>query len=103
MDYNIKHLYESTISALMADYGKVPKTNMAHSERYWVTIEHTPNFTVLWDGIDIRILLGLYDWNNHIALCLTAKEDCFSFIIERFFWFAEEIIYVPEEVITCLE
>ena len=86
MDYNIKHLYESTMSALIADYGKVRQTTMAHSERYFVTIERTPNFTVLWDGM---ILLAVYDWNNHIALDLTGNADCVDFIIERFFWFAE--------------
>lgn len=101
MDYNIKHLYESTMTALMADYGKVLQTTIAHSERYCVTIERTQNFTVLWDGIEIMILLAVYDWNNHIALDLSGNADCFDFIIERFFWFAEEIISVPEEVISC--
>lgn len=103
MDYDIKHLYASTMSALMADYGMVLQTTMAHSERYGVTIERTPNFTVLWDGIDSMVLLALYDWNNHIALDLSGNVDVFDFIIERFFWFAEEIISVPAEVITCRE
>lgn len=102
-DYSIKDLYKRTMSALMADYGKVLHTTMVHSNRYDVTIERTPNFTILWDGIDAMILLALYDWNNHIALDLSAKADGFRCIIESFFWFADKVISVPAEVITCRE
>lgn len=108
MDYNIKDLYATTMSALMTDYGKGLKTNMAYSDFYNVTIERTPNFTVLWDGRDPITILAVYDWNTHIALDLSAAADDFvngenKFIIENFFWFAEEIISVPAEVITCSE
>ena len=108
MDYNIKDLYASTMTSLMADYCMAEQTTCAYSGFYHVTIERTPRFTVLWDGRDSMRLLALYDWNTHIALDLTANEDGFTngeikFIIENFFWFADEVIYVPEEVLECQE
>lgn len=79
---------------------------MAYSDLYHVGIERTPNFTILLNGRDNMALIALYDWYNHIALDLSANADGFTngeikLIIERFFWFAEEIISVPDEVITC--
>lgn len=108
MDYSIKGLYASTMSALMADYGKVLQTTTAYSDFYDVNIERTPNFTVLWDGRDTMIMLALYDWNNHIALDLSANADDFTngenkIIIENFFWFVDEVISVPKEVLECRE
>lgn len=108
MDYNIKDLYESTMSSLMTDYGKMTKTTGVYSDLYNVYIERTPNFTVLWDGIELMIMLAVYDWNTHIALDLSADADDFvngenKFIVENFFWFADEVISVPEEVLTCHE
>ena len=108
MDYNIKDLYASTMASLMADYAKEKQITYAYSGFYHVTIERTPNFTVLWDGRDSMTQLALYDWNNHIALDLSANVDYFTisvikFIIENFFWFADEVISVPQEVITCRE
>lgn len=108
MDYSIKGLYESTMSVLMADYGKVLQTNTVYSDFYNVTIERTPNFTVLWDGRDSMTMLAVYDWNTHIALDLSADADDFTngenkIIIENFFWFADEVISVPQEVLECRE
>lgn len=108
MDYNIKDLYASTMSALMDDYGKVLQTNTAYSDFYNVTIERTPNFTVLWDGRDSMIMLAVYDWNMHIALDLSANADDFTngvnkIIIENFFWYVDEVISVPQEVLECRE
>ena len=106
MDYNIKDLYASTMSALMADYGKAKQSTYAYSGFYHVTIERTPNFTVLWDGRDSMTMLAVYDWNTHIALDLSANADDFTngenkFINEMFFWFAEEVFSVPKEVLSC--
>lgn len=108
MNYNIKDLYASAMTSLMADYCMAEQTTCAYSGFYHVTIERTPNFTVLWDGRDTMRLLALYDWNKHIALDLTANEDRFTngenkIIIENFFWFSDEIISVPVEVMTCRE
>ena len=107
MDYSIKDLYESTMSLLMADYAKAKRTTCVYSGFYHVTIGRTPRFTVLWDGRDFIRLLALYDWNNHIALDLSANADDFTngenkIIIENFFWFAE-VISVPQEVLSCRE
>ena len=49
MDYSIKDPYASTMSSLMADYGKMLQTTTVYSDFYNVTIERTSNFTVLWD------------------------------------------------------
>lgn len=108
MDYSINDLYSSTMSALMADYGKALQTTTAYSDFYNVTIERTPNFTVLWDGRDSMTMLAVYDWNTHIALDLSADAYDFvngeiKFIIEQFFWFAEEVVSVPHEVMSCRE
>lgn len=51
-------------------------------------------------------LSALYDWNTHIALDLSANVEGFSndennYIIENFFWFAEDVISVPEDVMAC--
>jgi hypothetical protein len=96
------------MSALMADYGKMLQTTTVYSDFYNVTVERTTNFTVLWDGQDSMTLLALYDWNNHIALDLSANADDFTngenkIIIENFFWFADEVISVPQEVMECRE
>ena len=108
MDYNIKDLYAITMSSLMDDYANMLQTVTTYSGFYDVTIERTKNFTVLWNGRDSMTLLALYDWNNHIALDLSANVDDFTngenkIIIENFFWFADEVISVPEEVLTCHE
>ena len=108
MDYNIKDLYESTMSSLMTEYGKMLQTTTVYSDFYNVTIERTPNFTVLWDGRDSMTMLALYDWNTHIALDLSANADDFTngenkFIIENFFWFVDEAFSVPQEVLSCRE
>lgn len=108
MDYNIKDLYESTMSSLMADYGKAKQTTYAYSGFYHVTIERTPDYTILWDGRDSMTMLAVYDWCTHVALDLSANADDFTndeikFIIEMFFWFAEEVLSVPQEVLACHE
>lgn len=108
MDYSIKDLYASTMSALMADYGKVLQTTSVYSDFYDVTIERTPNFTVLWNGRDIMTLIAVYDWNTHIALDLSANVDDFyndenNYIIENFFWFADEVLSVPVEVLEQID
>lgn len=108
MDYNIKDLYTSIMSALKVDYDKAKHTTCAYSGFYHVTIERTPNFTVLWDGRDSITMLALYNWNTQIALDLSANADDFTngenkIIIENFFWFAEEVFSVPKEVLSCRE
>ena len=108
MDYSIKDMYESIMSLLMADYAKAKRATYAYSGFYHVTIERTPNFTVLWDCRDTLTLIAMYDWNNNIALDLSANADDFTngdnkFIIESFFWFAEKVISVPKEVLSCRE
>lgn len=108
MDYSIKDLYARTIKALKVDYDKVFQTAMAYSDFYHVGIERTPNFTILLNGLDNMALIALYDWYNHIALDLSANADGFTngeikHIIESFFWFADEVISVPQEVLSCQE
>ena len=53
-------------------------------------------------------MLAVYDWNNRIALDLSANADNFTngenkFIIECFFWFVDKVISAPQEVLTCRE
>ena len=108
MDYSIKDLYASTMLALIDDFCNVLHPTMTYSEHYGVTIVRTTNFTVLWDGIDSMTMLAIYDWNTQIALDLAANVDDFTngenkISIENFFWFADEVISVPEEVLTCHE
>lgn len=106
MDYSIKDLYESTMSSLNVDYGRAFQTAMAYSDLYHVGIERRPNFTILLNGNDNMAPIALYDWYNHIALDLSANAVGFTngeikFIIESFFWFADEVISVPQEVLEC--
>lgn len=108
MDYSIKDLYKSTMSDLMNDYANMLQTVTIYNGFYDVTIERTKNFTVLWNGRDSMIMLAVYDWNTHIALDLSANADDFGngenkHIIENFFWFADEVFSVPQEVMSCLE
>ena len=111
MDYNIKDLYASTMLALIYDFWNVLHPTMTYSEHYGVTIARTTNFTILWDGIDSMTMLAIYDWNTQIALDLSANAanaDDFvngkiKFIIESFFWFADKVISVPQEVLSCRE
>ena len=108
MDYSIKDLYESTMSSLMADYANMLQTVTTYSDFYDVTIERTKNFTVLWNGRDSMKMLAVYDWNTQIALDLSANVDDFvngvnKFSIENFFWFVDEVISVPQEVLECHE
>ena len=108
MDYNIKDLYEITMSELIADYGKTIRKTGVYSHLYNVYIERTKNFTVLWYDIDSMIMLAVYDWNTNIALDLSADAYAFvngenKHIIESFFWFADEVFSVPQEVLSCRE
>lgn len=108
MDYTTQQLYEYEMSCLFADYGKLDSSQTVYNEFYQVTIERTPGFTVLWDGEDSMTMLALYDWSTHIALDLSAGSDDFrhgenKFITESFFWFADEVIFVPQEVLECRE
>ena len=108
MDYNIKDLYEITMSELFAEYGKPIRKTGAYSHLYNVYIEHIQNFTILWYDIDSMIMLAVYDWNTNIALDLSADVDIFvngeiKHIIENFFWFADEVFSVPQEVLSCRE
>ena len=108
MDYSIKDLYASTLSALMADYGKVLQTNVVHLEHYGVVIERTQNFTILWDARKpVMSMLAVYDWNTHIALDLSDGDAGFSnenkLILENFFWFADEVLTVPAKVMEYVD
>lgn len=108
MDYNIKELYEITMSELFAEYGKPIRKTGVYSHLYNVYIERTQNFTILWYDIDSMIMLAVYDWNRHIALDLSADADAFingenKHIIENFFWFADEVFSVPKDVMSCHE
>lgn len=108
MDYNIKDLYVRTMKALMIDYDKRFQIAMAYSDFYHVGIQRTPNFTILLNGRDNMATIALYDLYNHIALDLSANAEDFTngenkHIIENFFWFADEVISVPQEVLECHE
>lgn len=108
MDNIIKGLYARTMSALKVDYGRAFQNAMAYSDFYNIGIERTPNFTILLNGRDNMTLIALYDWYNHIALDLSANAEGFTndeikLIIENFFWFADEVISVPQDVLSCHE
>lgn len=113
MDYIIKDLYEITMSKLFADYGKPIRKTGVYSHLYNVQIERTQNFTILWYGKDLMIMLDVYDWNTHIALDVSADADLvdadifvngeIKHIIENFFWFADEVFSVLKDVLSCHE
>lgn len=107
MGYNVKDLYATTMSALMADYGKVLQTTCTYSDFYDVTIERTPNFTICGMAATAWQCLQCTT-GTHIVLDLSANVNGFrndenNYIIENFFWFAEDVIFVPKDVMECRE